>query len=40
MRGFIPRIPLRMATLCLPKRDGRHKAGHDKKRIANRRQLW
>ncbi len=33
MRGLDPRIPLRQAMLCLPKRDGRDKPGHDKKTI-------
>jgi hypothetical protein len=27
--GLVPVIPLGVAQLCLPKRDGRHKAGHD-----------
>lgn len=34
MRGLVPRIPLRWARLCVPKRDGRVKLGHDKTNYA------
>jgi hypothetical protein len=27
--GLVPAIPIIGAGQCLPKRDGRHKAGHD-----------
>jgi hypothetical protein len=27
--GLVPAIPIIGAKRCLPKRDGRHKAGHD-----------
>src|SRR5450432_2793388 len=32
MAGLVPAIPLSL-TLCSPKRDARHKAGHDKVRV-------
>jgi hypothetical protein len=35
MAGLVPAIPIRIARPCPPKRDARHKAGHDKKRIAD-----
>jgi hypothetical protein len=31
MAGLVPAIPIQWA-LCLPKRDARHKAGHDNER--------
>ena len=29
MAGLVPAIPMRRVYRCLPKRDARHKAGHD-----------
>jgi len=29
MAGLVPAIPINGAKRCLPKRDARHKAGHD-----------
>ena len=30
MAGLVPAIPIKKAERCHPKRDARHKAGHDK----------
>src|SRR5437763_11029011 len=33
MAGLVPAIPTRKASACPPKRDARHKAGHDGEKL-------